>query len=53
VEEAEQLAHLRQLGADRVQGFYCWRPMPAEQIEALFRQPPSFLDADPALPRAA
>ena len=55
VEQADQLAHLRELGADRVQGYYCSKPMPADQIEALFRQPRSFLDLDeaPAFPRAA
>jgi EAL domain-containing protein (putative c-di-GMP-specific phosphodiesterase class I) len=53
VEEAEQLARLRELGADRVQGYYCSRPMPAEQIEALFRQPRSFLETAPARLRAA
>jgi diguanylate cyclase (GGDEF)-like protein len=54
VEQAEQLAHLRQLGADRVQGYYFSRPLPADQIEALFKQPRAFLDTPaPALLRAA
>jgi EAL domain-containing protein (putative c-di-GMP-specific phosphodiesterase class I) len=45
VEEAAQLAQLRRMGTDRVQGYYCSRPLPAEQMEALFRQPRSFLEA--------
>jgi diguanylate cyclase (GGDEF)-like protein len=49
VEEAEQLVHLRRLGTDRVQGFYCSKPLPADQIEALFRRPRSCLEAAPVL----
>ena len=32
VEDANQLALIRQLGADRVQGYYFSRPLPAEQM---------------------
>jgi EAL domain-containing protein (putative c-di-GMP-specific phosphodiesterase class I) len=53
VEAAEQVALLRQLGADRVQGYYFSRPLPADRIETLFKQPRSFLDAVPPLLRAA
>jgi EAL domain-containing protein (putative c-di-GMP-specific phosphodiesterase class I) len=53
VEETQQLARLRQLGADRVQGYYCAKPPPPEQIEVLFRKPSSFLDAPAGLLRAA
>jgi EAL domain-containing protein (putative c-di-GMP-specific phosphodiesterase class I) len=35
VETAEQLALVRQLGADRMQGYYCSKPLPAEQLADL------------------
>jgi len=35
VEDAEQLARLREMGADRVQGYYCSRPVPPEKLEEL------------------
>jgi diguanylate cyclase (GGDEF)-like protein len=35
VETAEQLAILRHLGVNRVQGYFCSRPVPPEQMEAL------------------
>jgi diguanylate cyclase (GGDEF)-like protein len=53
VEEAEQLAHLRRMGTDRVQGYYFSKPLPAEQLETLFRQQGSLLDTPPQLLRAA
>jgi diguanylate cyclase (GGDEF)-like protein len=53
VEEPEQLALLRRLGADRVQGYIFSKPLPADQIEALFRGPRSFLGTAPRLLRAA
>ncbi len=37
VEEAGQLAHLRELGADRVQGYFCSKPVPAEALDELLR----------------
>jgi diguanylate cyclase (GGDEF)-like protein len=39
VETAEQLAQIRALGADRVQGYYYSRPLAAEALEALLRAP--------------
>jgi EAL domain-containing protein (putative c-di-GMP-specific phosphodiesterase class I) len=39
VEDADQLVRLRELGADRVQGYYCSRPPPAEALEALLFNP--------------
>lgn len=38
VEHAEQLALLRTLGCDRVQGYYLARPMPAEAVETLLER---------------
>jgi EAL domain-containing protein (putative c-di-GMP-specific phosphodiesterase class I) len=35
VEDAEQLARLREMGADRVQGYYCSRPVTPEKLEEL------------------
>jgi EAL domain-containing protein (putative c-di-GMP-specific phosphodiesterase class I) len=35
VETSDQLAHLRALDCDQVQGFYVSPPVPAEQIPAL------------------
>jgi diguanylate cyclase (GGDEF)-like protein len=52
VEEADQLASLRQLGADRVQGFYCSRPLTAEQFEDLLESNRSLLEPEQLL-RAA
>ncbi len=37
VETAPQLEFLSRKMCDEVQGFYCYRPMPAGEIEALFR----------------
>ena len=45
VEEPEQVEILRELGADRVQGYICARPMSAEGIEDLLRVPRLFLPA--------
>jgi EAL domain-containing protein (putative c-di-GMP-specific phosphodiesterase class I) len=45
VEDAEQVAQLRQLGADRVQGYYCSRPVPAAELEKLLAAPRDFLAA--------
>jgi diguanylate cyclase (GGDEF)-like protein len=53
VEKLEQLLRLRQMGADRVQGYYCSRPLPAERIDALFSQPRPFFDGLPVRLRAA
>jgi diguanylate cyclase (GGDEF)-like protein len=39
VEDADQLVRLRELGADRVQGYYCSKPIPAEALEALLFKP--------------
>ncbi|HEC13818.1 MAG TPA: bifunctional diguanylate cyclase/phosphodiesterase [Acidiferrobacteraceae bacterium] len=38
VENKEQLSALKRLGCDEIQGFYLARPMPANQLEVLFRQ---------------
>jgi EAL domain-containing protein (putative c-di-GMP-specific phosphodiesterase class I) len=35
VEHAEQLALARQLGADRIQGYYCSKPLPADKLADL------------------
>jgi diguanylate cyclase (GGDEF)-like protein len=52
VEHAEQLALVRQLGADRIQGYYCSKPLPADQLADLLAsdwsmhaQPPEALRA--------
>jgi diguanylate cyclase (GGDEF)-like protein/PAS domain S-box-containing protein len=43
VETAAQIDFLRELGCDEMQGYFCGRPMPAAELEALFDGP-----ADPA-----
>jgi diguanylate cyclase (GGDEF)-like protein len=53
VEHVEQLLALRRMGADRVQGYYCSRPLPADQLEALFHTPRQFFEAAPPRLRAA
>ena len=35
VESGEQLAHLREVGCNLAQGFYFWRPLPAEKANEL------------------
>jgi EAL domain-containing protein (putative c-di-GMP-specific phosphodiesterase class I) len=35
VEHAEQMALVRELGADRMQGYYCSKPLPADQLTDL------------------
>jgi diguanylate cyclase (GGDEF)-like protein len=47
VEHLEQLAKLRELGADRVQGYYCSKPLPAEALEELLRTPGPLLPTEP------
>lgn len=37
VETAEQLALLREIGCDAIQGYYLARPMPAEELEAFLK----------------
>jgi EAL domain-containing protein (putative c-di-GMP-specific phosphodiesterase class I) len=37
VETEQQLKFLSQRMCDEVQGFYCYEPMPAEEIEAVLR----------------
>lgn len=37
-ETAEQLERLRELGCDLVQGFAIARPMPADELDAWFKQ---------------
>lgn len=39
IETREQLTHVRNLGADRVQGFYLCRPLLADQIEKRILEP--------------
>jgi EAL domain-containing protein (putative c-di-GMP-specific phosphodiesterase class I) len=46
VEEASQIAHLRDLGADHVQGYYCSRPVPAEVVEQLFAGSQPLIERD-------
>ncbi len=38
VEQAEQLAFLRQLGCEFYQGYYCSKPVPVEEFEVLLEQ---------------
>jgi len=38
VESPEQAELVRSLGCDKIQGFHFGRPMPAEEVHALFRQ---------------
>ena len=50
VEDADQVVRLRELGADRIQGYYCSKPIPPDAFEALLFKPrPLF----PRLERAA
>jgi diguanylate cyclase (GGDEF)-like protein/PAS domain S-box-containing protein len=35
VESGEQLAHLREVGCELAQGFYFWKPLPAERADEL------------------
>jgi EAL domain-containing protein (putative c-di-GMP-specific phosphodiesterase class I) len=35
VEHAEQLALVQEVGADRIQGYYCSKPLPADQLADL------------------
>ncbi len=44
VEDVEQLSRLRELGADRIQGYYYSEPRPAEQLEEFLRTPRRLLD---------
>jgi len=44
VETEAQLAHLRELGANFVQGFLLGRPMPVTELDAHFRKPQAALD---------
>ena len=37
VEAEQQLAFLRELGCDRIQGYLTGRPMPAEEMTRLLR----------------
>ncbi len=38
VETAEQMSFLKQEGCDQIQGYYCGRPVPAEEFEALLNR---------------
>ena len=40
VETPEQLAQLREMGCDMVQGFYFWKPLPAEAATQLLAAHP-------------
>jgi EAL domain-containing protein (putative c-di-GMP-specific phosphodiesterase class I) len=44
VEEAGQLAHLQKLRADRIQGYFCSKPLPAEALNELLRAPSPLLE---------
>lgn len=48
VEHEAQVARLRELGCDRVQGFHFARPMPADRLVALLRSEPRWLPSPPA-----
>ena len=37
VETVEQLARLREMGCDVAQGYYWWRPLPSQMLDALLR----------------
>ena len=45
VETAEQAEMLRKLGCTKIQGFHFGRPMPAEDVEKLFRRSDQLLRA--------
>ena len=47
VETADQLAALRRLGCDSAQGYHLGRPLPPEDIPALFVRPRSHGAARP------
>ena len=49
VETAEQLARLRDMGCDEVQGFYFWNPLTREETAALLADPPHRLLNQPYL----
>jgi diguanylate cyclase (GGDEF)-like protein/PAS domain S-box-containing protein len=42
VESAEQLAHLRKIGCDLVQGYHLVRPLPSEGVEQLLEDQPDY-----------
>jgi len=44
VENADQLAELKQLGVDRVQAYYCSKPLTAAQMEALLRSSANLIE---------
>jgi diguanylate cyclase (GGDEF)-like protein len=47
VETSEQLAHLRELGADRIQGYYCSRPLSTEALAELLESEDVFAELAP------
>ena len=49
IETAEQLEYLLTLGCDWGQGYYFARPMPAREVETLFREPSLPVVREPAL----
>ena len=42
VESAEQLAYLRRLGCDHVQGYFLAKPQPSEEVESLLANQPAY-----------
>ena len=40
VERAEQLARLREMGCDLAQGYYFWKPLPAEVASQVLSKAP-------------
>ena len=38
VESAEEAALIRQLGCKKIQGYYFGRPMPVDEVRAIFRR---------------
>jgi EAL domain-containing protein (putative c-di-GMP-specific phosphodiesterase class I) len=53
VEHPEQLALIRAVGADRIQGYYCSKPLPADQLAELLASEWSLSEQPVEVQRAA